>query len=71
MKTPPPMTANAALKILIAHNKWRRDLLGEFILLQSPKDIGYAIDIAVKALREAKKQAVKAMVVQPVEVRRK
>ena len=55
MKTPPPMTANAALKILVAHNKWRRNLREEFIPMQSPKDIGFAIDIAVKALREAKK----------------
>ena len=56
-KTTPPMTVNAALKILVAHNKWRRDLgdVQVFANLQTPKDIGDAIDIAVKVLREAKK----------------
>ena len=49
--TTPPMTPATALKVLVAHNKWRRNLRDEFTPSQSPKDIGEAIDAAIKALK--------------------
>ena len=45
------MTTEKALEVLVAHNKWRRNLRDEFTPSQSPEDIGEAIDAAIKALK--------------------
>lgn len=47
------MTTQQALDILKHHNIWRR---GADIQMQSPAEIGEAIDKAVEVLQEAVKQ---------------
>jgi hypothetical protein len=47
------MTTQQALDILKRHNIWRR---GADIQMQSPAEIGEAIDKAVEVLQEAAKQ---------------
>ena len=51
------MNAETALKVLQAHNEWRRNPHDIYVPGQDPKVIGYAIDFAVKKLKaEIKKQ---------------
>lgn len=45
------MTKLEALKILIAHNAWRR---GAEIPQAHPREIGRAIDVAIEHLRKKK-----------------
>ena len=45
------MTAETALKVLTAHNEWRRNPSDIYVPGQDPKAIGYAIDFAVKTLK--------------------
>ena len=53
-----PMTAETALKVLTAHNEWRRNPHDMYVPGQDPEVIGYAIDFAVKTLKaEIKKQS--------------
>ena len=42
------MTKEQALKILIAHNKWR---LGAETEMQDPKEITAAINVAIESLK--------------------
>lgn len=44
------MTKQQALEILIQYNRWRRS--DEFVAMPSSKDIGKAIDVAIKILKD-------------------
>lgn len=47
------MTQKQALEILTLHNKWRRG--SDEIPMQEPEDIGKALEVAIKILKEQTK----------------
>lgn len=51
------MTKKRALKVLEAHNEWRRgsDATG----MQDPRDIGIALEIAIKSIKKLIKKTTK------------
>ena len=50
-----PMTLPEAIKLLEAHQLWRRDDTG-FAPMQNPTEIGEAIDVALSILRPMAKK---------------
>jgi hypothetical protein len=50
------MTEEKALEILTHHQKWRRGRGGDDLPMLDPKEVGLALDVAIKAMKfQAKK----------------
>jgi hypothetical protein len=50
------MTPAKAAEILAKHNAWRRDYTADMTTMAAPTELGQAIDVAVRVLREAAKK---------------